>query len=185
MLEICEFKPEEIDDAITGMDGLQKIIVPILQKANCKAMAEQDIQQFQRHIILAKHALVAMGDFLESKMQKADRNGKTESAKLVYICAPLKGDILQNVARAKAFSQTVINLGGIPIAPQVMFDGVLNDEKPSERKTALKIGLDLLARCDELIIFSKTISEGMQAEIEFAKKNGIPVKNFFEQDGRL
>ena len=69
MLEICEFKPEEIDDAISGMDGLQQIIVPMLRKANYQGMAEQDIQQFLRHITLAKHALVAMGNFLEGQMK--------------------------------------------------------------------------------------------------------------------
>lgn len=69
MLEICEFKPEEIDEAIDGLDGLQKIIVPMLRQANYEGMAEQDIQQFQRHIILAKHALIAMGDYLEGKMK--------------------------------------------------------------------------------------------------------------------
>lgn len=71
MLEIAAFKPEEIDEAIEGLDGLQSIIVPMLRKANYEGMAEQDIQQFQRHIILAKHALIAMGDFLESKMTDA------------------------------------------------------------------------------------------------------------------
>lgn len=68
MLEICAFKPEEIDDAIEGLDGLQEIIVPMLRKANYEGMAEQDIQQFRRCIMLAKHALIAMGDFLEGKM---------------------------------------------------------------------------------------------------------------------
>lgn len=71
MLEICEFKPDEIDEAIEGLDGLQKIIVPILRKANYDGMAEQDIQQFQRHIMLANHALIAMGNMLEAKMKEA------------------------------------------------------------------------------------------------------------------
>lgn len=76
MIELCKFKPEEIDEAIEGMDGLQKIIVPVLRQQNYEGMAEQDIMQFQRHIMLAKHALIAMGDFLESKM------GETENIPL-------------------------------------------------------------------------------------------------------
>ena len=70
MLELCEFKPEEIDEAIGGLDGLQEIIVPFLRKVNGDGMGEQDAQQFQRHIMLAKHALIAMGDFLEKQMQE-------------------------------------------------------------------------------------------------------------------
>lgn len=77
MLEICEFKPEEIDDAISGMDGLQQIIVPMLRKANYQGMADQDIQQFLRHITLAKHALLAMGDFLEGQMKTPKENPLT------------------------------------------------------------------------------------------------------------
>lgn len=68
MLEIVEFKPEEIDEAIEGLDGLRAIIAPVLREINCDGMGEQDVQQFVRHLTLAKHALVAMGDLLEEKM---------------------------------------------------------------------------------------------------------------------
>jgi len=64
-VEVVRFTPEEIDEAIEGLDGLQEIIVPILRKANVEGMAEQDIRQFKRHIMMAKHALIAMGKFLE------------------------------------------------------------------------------------------------------------------------
>ena len=69
MLEIAQFKPEDIDNAIAGMDGLQQIIVPVLRRLNYEGMSEQDIRQFQRDITLAKHALVAMGNYLESVMK--------------------------------------------------------------------------------------------------------------------
>lgn len=65
-MEVTKFTPEEIDEAIEGLDGLQEIIVPMLRKANYEGMAEQDIQQFKKHITMAKHALIAMGSFLES-----------------------------------------------------------------------------------------------------------------------
>jgi len=65
-MEIVEFTKMEIDEAIEGLGGLQEIIVPILRKFNFSGMAEQDIQQFKKHIVMAKHALVAMGNFLEN-----------------------------------------------------------------------------------------------------------------------
>ena len=69
MLEICQFRPEEVGEAIDGMDGLQEILVPVLRKAVGNGNGtEQDIQQFQRHVMLAKHALAAMGALLEERM---------------------------------------------------------------------------------------------------------------------
>ena len=65
-VEIVRFTPKEIDEAIEGLDGLQQIIVPILRKSNVDGMAEQDIQQFKRHIMMAKHALIVMGQFIET-----------------------------------------------------------------------------------------------------------------------
>ena len=110
-------------------------------------------------------------------------NGKT-APKMIYICAPLKGNVQQNIARARAFCSTVINMGDIPVSAHTMLDGVLHDEIPAERETALSIGLEYVKRCDELWIFSKGISAGMQAEIDLAEICGIPVKNFFELDRR-
>ena len=73
MLEICQFQPEEIGEAIEGMDGLQEILVPILRKAMGNGNGtEQDVQQFQRHVMLAKHALAAMGGFLEGRLGEKD-----------------------------------------------------------------------------------------------------------------
>ena len=72
MLEICQFRPEEITEAIEGMDGLQEILVPVLRRSVINGNGtEQDIQQFQRHVMLAKHALIAMAGFLEDQMGDA------------------------------------------------------------------------------------------------------------------
>lgn len=76
MLEICQFKPEEINEAIEGMDELQQIIVPVLRSIEYDGKQEQGIQQFQRHIMLAKHALIAMGDHLESMIRTGEENQK-------------------------------------------------------------------------------------------------------------
>ena len=67
-MDVVRFTPEEIDEAIEGMDGLQEIIVPLLRKINLEGMAEQDIQQFKKHIMMAKHALIAMGECMEGRL---------------------------------------------------------------------------------------------------------------------
>lgn len=68
VIEIVKFRPEEIDEAIEGLDGLRDIIAPVLRRINGNGMGEQDAQQFIRQLTLAKHALIAMGGFLEGKM---------------------------------------------------------------------------------------------------------------------
>jgi hypothetical protein len=65
-VEIVKFTPKEIDEAIECLDGLQQIIVSVLRKSNVDGMAEQNIQLFKRYIMMAKHALIAMGQFIET-----------------------------------------------------------------------------------------------------------------------
>lgn len=76
MIELAKFQPEEIDEAIEGLDGLRDIIAPVLRRINGDGMGEQDVQQFIRQLTLAKHALIAMGGFLETgmKMVQASSN---------------------------------------------------------------------------------------------------------------
>ena len=70
MLEICRFSPEEINETIERLDGLQGLIVPLLRAENHQGRGKQDAKQFKRDIMLAKHALIAMGDMLEAKMKE-------------------------------------------------------------------------------------------------------------------
>ena len=76
MIELAEFHPEEINEAIEGLDGLRDIIAPVLRHINGDGMGEQDAQQFIRQLTLAKHALITMGGFLETgmKMVQASSN---------------------------------------------------------------------------------------------------------------
>ena len=103
--------------------------------------------------------------------------------KLIYVCSPVKGDIEENITRAKDYCKTVLIMGYIPIAPHVAFDGILNDKVQQERETALAIGLELVKRCDEVWVFGNVISEGMQGEIELAKQIGIPDKTVLHSGG--
>lgn len=96
--------------------------------------------------------------------------------KLIYVCSPVKGDVEANIAKAKEHCKTILIMGHIPLAPHVAFSGILNDDVPQERETALSIGLELVKRCDEVWVFVERISEGMRGEIELAKEIGVPVK---------
>lgn len=84
VIELAKFQPEEIDEAIEGLDGLRDIIAPVLRRINGDGMGEQDVRQFIRQLTLAKHALIAMGGFFETgmKMVQASSNAPLTLAEL-------------------------------------------------------------------------------------------------------
>lgn len=106
------------------------------------------------------------------------------SKKLVYICSPLRGNYEKNMAYAETYCRLAMvhNPNVIPIAPHIYFPRFLDDTDERERKFGMDAGIALLDKCEELWAFDlDNPSEGMRAEIEYAKERGIPVKDgFFE-----
>lgn len=56
----------------------------------------------------------------------------------------------------------------IPLAPHTIFTQYLNDAVPEQREQGLRMGHELLERCDELWVMGDTISRGMKDEIGLA-----------------
>lgn len=90
--------------------------------------------------------------------------------KLVYICSPLRGDIDANMKRALRYCTYAAGCGVIPIAPHMAWNGVFDDTIPEKREAALRLGLELLKRCDEVWVMGNEITEGMQGEIDEAER---------------
>lgn len=100
--------------------------------------------------------------------------------KFIYICSPLRGDYEKNIKMARFHCHTVVQQFRdiIPIAPHIYFTQFLNDSIPNERSLGMEMGLALLDKCDELWVYDMAgISEGMAAEIKYAKERGIPVRD--------
>ena len=98
--------------------------------------------------------------------------------KLVYICSPCRGDYEKNIKNAEAYSRAAFLKGYIPITPHIYFTRFLNDNKIEERILGMDAGLQLLLMCSELWVFGiNKPSEGMQAEIAFAVRHGIPIRD--------
>lgn len=98
---------------------------------------------------------------------------------LVYICSPLRGDVLENQQRAKEFCRLALRAGCIPIAPHIYFTQFLNDDNPEEREQGIEAGLQLLKLCSEIWVFlppCRKPSQGMEQEIDLAKRSGIKIK---------
>ncbi|SHE60783.1 hypothetical protein SAMN02745784_01224 [Tissierella praeacuta DSM 18095] len=96
--------------------------------------------------------------------------------KLIFVASPYKGDIEKNIEYAKEACRYVLNEGNAFFCPHLLYPQILNDNNPEERKIGIKMGKELLAKCDELWAFGGHISSGMFEEIEFARKNRIPIK---------
>lgn len=97
---------------------------------------------------------------------------------LVYICSPLSGDVEANTERAKAFCRFALEQGQIPLAPHLLFPQFMNDDVPAERELAIFMDVVLLGKCSELWVLGETVSEGMQTEIDVAKKRRQPIRWF-------
>ena len=57
----------------------------------------------------------------------------------------------------------------------------MNDNIPEERETAIFMNIILLSKCAELWVFGDTVSSGMKAEIERAKRKHMKIRYFTEE----
>ena len=65
--------------------------------------------------------------------------------------------------------------GGRAVAPNASLPYLLDDSVQEQRKLAMDFGLKLLVMCSQVVVFGDRLSAGMEAEIEAAQRNGIPV----------
>ena len=91
---------------------------------------------------------------LTNIMRKEKAEKKSAFKPLVYICSPYSG------------------------APHLMFPQFMNDENPEERELAIFMDIVLMGKCSEVWVLGHTISNGMEREIEVAKKRRQKVRYF-------
>lgn len=101
-----------------------------------------------------------------------------ERNKKIYICSPLRGDMEKNIQKAIHYCREAIrtNPEAVPIAPHIYCTQFLDDNVPSERAAGLDMGISLLDACSEIWVYGiDNPSEGMKAEIQYAKCHGIKI----------
>jgi len=95
---------------------------------------------------------------------------------IVYICSPYGGK-QENVELAKSLLKYAMDQGHAPIAPHVMYHGILDDFNPMERAIGLDRAIKILKACDEIWIPGWCeASPGMAKEIELSGDLGIPLR---------
>jgi len=119
-------------------------------------------------------------DVFRERTQERSHDGP----KIVYICAPLRGEVEANIEFARQKAREVFQSGNIPICPHLMFPPIADPNHPIEDQTARDMGLRLVASCQQVNVYGSTWTEGMWAEIRHAEKLGIPVVSDQKQLGK-
>ena len=126
----------------------------------------------------AKQYLDVFRDRQQERVQDQD------GPKLVYICAPLRGEVEKNIEFARQKAQEVFQAGDIPVCPHLMFPPVADPENPQQDQAAREMGLRLVESCQEVHVYGPEWTEGMWAEIRHAMDLGIQVKTDQKTIGR-
>lgn len=98
-----------------------------------------------------------------------------DDLQLVYICAPLRGNVEQNIEFARQRAREVFQGGDVPICPHLMFPPIAAPGNEVEDQAAREMGLRLVALCQQVNVYG-TYTAGMREEIDLAQKLNIPVK---------
>lgn len=103
--------------------------------------------------------------------------------KKVYICAPLGGNVAENLEKVKTYAKYALMCGTAPVVPH-FYALCLDDNNQTEREIGLAAGLSLLWFCDEMWIFGDEVTEGMRGEIQFCQNLNIKMKNISDKEIR-
>lgn len=105
---------------------------------------------------------------------------ESDGPKLVYICAPLHGDVERNIEFASQKAQEVFQAGNIPVCPHIMLPSLADPENVDQYLAAQRMSLRLVESCQQVNVYGTVLSERMWAEIDHAILRGISVKSDVE-----
>ena len=97
----------------------------------------------------------------------------------VVLESPFAGDVERNLAYARRCLHDCLLRGEAPIASHLLYTqpGVLDDNKPEERKLGIEAGLVWGSLAEATVVYTDYgISGGMKFGIEIAEKEGRPVE---------
>ena len=100
---------------------------------------------------------------------------RQDGPRLVYICAPLRGEVEKNIAFAREKAREVFAEGNVPVCPHLLFPPIADTGNPAQDQAAREMGLRLVEFCQQVNVYGPVWTEGMWAEINHAERLGIPV----------
>lgn len=97
----------------------------------------------------------------------------------VILESPFAGNVEDNLTYARACVRDALLRGEAAIASHLIYpqEGILDDDKPEERKLGIEAGLVWGAVADYAVVYTDLgVSAGMQAAIDRHKVNGLMIK---------
>ena len=122
-----------------------------------------------------------MAEYKAEQRKIHARQDEIKNRPKVYVASRYAGDIAENVQAAKKYCRYVVSQRRIPVASHLIYPRFLDDGDKAERELGTMFGLALLAICDEVWVFGKKHSPGMQNEIIEARRLKKPVRFFTEK----
>lgn len=116
----------------------------------------------------------AVSEYLDVFRDRATER-RQDSPKLIYICAPLRGEVEKNITFAREKAREVFAEGDVPICPHLLFPPIADPGNPAQDQAAREMGLRLVESCQQVNVYGPVWTEGMWAEINHAERLGIPV----------
>ena len=101
--------------------------------------------------------------------------------KKVYICAPLGGDVEENLRKVRRYVEYALRCGTAPVVPH-FYALCIDNNNPKDREIGKAAGLSLLWFCDELWLFGDEVTEGMSAELRFCKHLNVRTRKIQEDE---
>lgn len=92
---------------------------------------------------------------------------EARAMRLVYMAAPVSGDVPANLARARRWYRWLVELywpDFRPVADWIVAASMFDDSQPTVRRAELDACMELAKRCDQLWLVGGRISAGMQTE---------------------
>lgn len=119
-----------------------------------------------------------MQEYRQARKAQWEKETEVKTRPKVYVVSQYAGDIVKNTVAAISCCRYLIKQKKIPIASHLLYPRMLMDSKPEERFLGTMFGLSLLACCEEVWVFTRdgVISEGMEKEIEEAKRLKKPIR---------
>ena len=101
--------------------------------------------------------------------------------KLIFICSPYRGDTELNIERARRYCLFAHTQGVVPFAPHIHNTQFLTESIREERDAGIRMGLEILKKCDEIWLFGSQITEGMESELKTAQRLNKQVRYFNDE----
>lgn len=122
-------------------------------------------------------------DYKRKQRQLWKEQHEMKHRRKVYIASPYAGETERNRKEAIRYCRFAVAQGKQPVASHLMYPQFLANSDPAQRQLGMMFGQALLALCNEVWVFGSNITEGMQGEINEARRLHIRTR-YFDEDLR-